>query len=707
MEAITPYERCATRLEGRGEHPPTPQYVADLVGGLRRSGVGAIWHSAVDSRGQPLFPSRVFPDHHPQASLEAFRNLLDPVHKLGLSVLSWYPMNLGSGVLRSHPDWRMQFYEMENTASNEEWAARHVCFNSPYGELLPRFAAEVVRDVGYDGIWFDGSTFSNHNTGSWFAPGCRCGFCRRRFRRDAGLDLPARVDCADSTFKRWVQWRYDVLMQVWKACVDAVTAVRSDAVVCFNNYRRRGRRPFGWNTAIPLRRLGWDCLMSGEFDGFPHQADFQMKINRAYGCTRGVESWWPLNDGVVAWVPDHDPLPAIQAHLGAISAGGAASMGVGVSVKVFAPVLAAIQHEAGPRIRFNDGQTVEYAALWCSQQHQDFACPGQPDEAWDQWHGMNEICRHAHLQTSVVFDDHVERGELDRYPVLLVGETRCISGAQAAQLRRYVERGGVLVACREVGTLNEWGGRHRRPILDELLGIKARRAGAGSPTLEIRAGALARACGRHVSYPGAFIVATPAKDARLLADVVERTAGGWDGAEGDGAPAPRSPGLWLRRVGRGWTVWAGVELFGSYLHTPTPRMRQLLALILTKLRRPAVALEGPLCVTINTRRRADGTLLIHLHNNPGTAYAYPTPPLANYLRTPGEVLEARDLAVHLHGMTAQSARSGLSGNRTKRSNRGRTIIVPRLALHDVLLLKVVKSGKTRRASRNAGIPSEP
>ncbi len=167
-----------------------------------------------------------------------------------------------------------------------------------------------------------------------------------------------------------------------------------------------------------------------------------------------------------------------------------------------------------------------------------------------------------------------------------------------------------------------------------------------------------------------------------LRDALERTA----------SAAPRSPGLWVRRVGRGWVVWAGVELFGAYLRMPTPQMRQLFAHLITKLRRPAVTLDGPLCVTVNTRRRADGTVLIHLHNNPGTAYAYPTPPLANYLHTPGEVLEARDLAIRLHGMAAQSARSGLSGRGLTLSNGGRSIIVSHLPLHEVVLVKTAQRG---------------
>ncbi len=268
--AIKPYEQCATRLENRGYHPPTAAYVADLVAGLRASGVEGIWHSAVDPKSQPLFPSQVFPDCHPRASLPAFRHLLDEVHALGIPVLSWYSLHGGGGVLASHPDWQMHCYEIAGTTPNRAAEKQYACLCSPYGELLPRFAAEVVRDVGFDGIWFDGSSFSNHSTSPWFAPGCRCDWCRARFRRDTGLDLPARVDYADRTFKRWVAWRYDVLMGAWQACVAAVTAVRPDAVVAFNNYRRRSTGNASWNTGIPLRPLGFDCLMSGELDNFPH-----------------------------------------------------------------------------------------------------------------------------------------------------------------------------------------------------------------------------------------------------------------------------------------------------------------------------------------------------------------------------------------------------------------------------------------------------
>jgi hypothetical protein len=600
-------------------------------------------------------------------------------------VICWYPLNHGGGTLAEHPDWQMRFYEIDGTSVPGSLDP-YVCLNSPYGKLLPQFAAEVVRDVGFDGIWFDGSTFSSHSTGPWSLPGCACDWCRERFKNDTGRDLPEKVDYDDRTFKEWVLWRYDILMGIWRDCVEAVRDARHDAVVCFNNYRRRRPGPNSWNRGIPLQPLGFSAIMSGELDGFPHQADFQMKMHRAYEFSYPPESWWPLCDHWRLWVPDHDPLPAVQAHLGAIAAGGACAMGTGVDVNLMAPVLKAIQSEAQPRARFTDGQRIEYAAIWCSQRYQDFGCRDNPQIAWDQWHGANEICRHSHLQSEIVFDDHITRDDLARFPVLLVGETNCISRKQADALGSYVESGGVLVACRKVGLLDEWGDPYDKPVLDDLLGIKSRRSGEGQPTIEVIDENLAQDCGAHVSYRAPHAVGEPSHDVRILAQVVERLAHSWDGVSDKDQRSTRSPGLWMRQVGNGFVVWTGVELFGEYLHAPTPQMRRMFRHLLITISPPRVELEAPICVTINSRFRHDGMLMIHLHNCPGTAYAYPVPPNANHTHTPGEVVPVHDITIRLNTAIVNQAHSGLSGKAYDIEDNGHIIRVPVLELHDVVLL---------------------
>ncbi|MCL5997183.1 MAG: hypothetical protein M1546_14180, partial [Chloroflexi bacterium] len=118
---IKPYEQTATRLENRGDAPPTREYVDRLVAGLDAAGVEASWHSAVDPLGRPLFPSKVFPNGHPQASFEAFRYLIERLHASGRPVLSWYPMVTSRAITEAHPDWRIQFMPVEGVTPNPEW----------------------------------------------------------------------------------------------------------------------------------------------------------------------------------------------------------------------------------------------------------------------------------------------------------------------------------------------------------------------------------------------------------------------------------------------------------------------------------------------------------------------------------------------------------------------------------------------------------
>ncbi|GAG17833.1 unnamed protein product, partial [marine sediment metagenome] len=262
-------------------------------------------------------------------------------------------------------------------------------------------------------LWFDGATWSYHGSVPMYFPGCKCGFCRERFRADTGHELPEGIDWESRTFREWVNWRYDVLMGVLRNIVDAVHEVNPDAAICYNNYRRRaGSGGNGWSTAIPMRRLDLDMVMSGELDGFPGQADVQMKINRAYRCKRGAESWWPLCDHWYLWVPDTQPLSAVQSVLGCISAGGVASTGVGVETKKMAYVLRAMQDAAAPRMPYLGGETVEYAAIVASQQTMDFLGRNEPKPVWDDIHGANELLRHAHLQSSVIFDGDLEAHDL-------------------------------------------------------------------------------------------------------------------------------------------------------------------------------------------------------------------------------------------------------------------------------------------------------
>lgn len=676
---VKDYSLCASRLEQRGWHPPRRETVDALIEGVLASGVEAVIHSAVSQTGQPLFTSKVFPHPHPEASLEAFEYLIERLHGIGRPVLSWYPLNHSDSIRKANPDWQM--LPMDAAADKPANSHDHfICINSPYRELLPEFCREVVRDVGFDGIWFDGSAFAIGNS----LAGCGCEFCRRQFQDDTSRPLPVKVDWDSHDFKVWVNWRYERLMGFWKQLADSILEVNPRATVAFNNYRRRGQPNGGaWNTGIALRSLGWDVLLSGELDLHALQGDFQMKMHRAMGCKRGQDTWLALCDHWNMWVPDVELTPIRQAAAACAAAGGVLWMGCGFPPRLAPQVCAEAQQTTAPLMPYVNDPPVPYAAIWVSQQTQDFHGRERPLDLWNSWHGANELCLHAHVPSAVVFDDPISSPEtLRQYPVLLAGNTACISTVQAAHLRDYVVHGGTLIACHEFGTLDEWGNPHAQPLLDDLLGIRARTPGKGTATLELLAPDLIEACGRWVSTAGVpHTLATPVDDVELLSTVVDHGMEAWDNTETQGDPRPRYPGLWRRACGKGQVAYLGTELFRAHIEAPTTFQVRLFAALMERLAPAPIKLDAPLQVTLNLAVRPDGAWAVHLHNAPGTLWRYHT-----YFNT-GELVPVHNLRLTVRDRKIRSARTVLGNKPLPVNEDGVSVTLPALECNEIILLQ--------------------
>jgi len=634
----------------------------------------------VNYTGVPLFPSRAYPKSHPRANREIFYYLIDQAHRAGITVMSWYPMGASTAVTDVHPDWRMRFLGFPGTPSPE--TERHyACYNSPYRPALYGLCKEIVGDLGFDGIWFDCSTFSSHSTQPMFQPACCCDYCRKRFFQDTGLEIPTKVDFESRTFRRFLQWRYGVLMEVWRGVVDAAREGNGRATIAFNNYRRRtsGVR-LSWNTAIPLRRIDLDAVMSCELDGFSGQADVEMKICRAMGGRKGLETWLFASDyGEV--VPDVEPLNHVQASLGCLSAGGMLSVGVGLGQRntiVTKGMFRKLHSTLEPRMPYLGGKPILYAATLVSQQSMDYDGQNNPDNSWDAAHGANELMQHAHLLSEVVFDDHVEGGDINEFPVLILGNASCMSLAQAKQLTQYVNAGGVLMATHQAGEKDELGYPHLEPVLDELLGIRSRTAGPVRGSYEVLDPDLKVNESGFITVFGPRTKATPTEEVRVFLQTHERDAN---------HTLATWPGAWVRTVGRGAVVYVDADIFPVYLRQPTPTMRKFFARLLGRLAPPPLTLSAPFFVTMNVRQQQEGEWQIHLHNFPGPGYRYPNPPQTQQLGLPGEVVPVGPLTIQVQKGSVLSARLGLSGRALDVGDR-RTIMVPRLELHEVVVVRL-------------------
>jgi hypothetical protein len=122
------------------------------------------------------------------------------------------------------------------------------------------------------------------------------------------------------------------------------------------------------------------------------------------------------------------------------------------------------------------------------------------------WMKLLEDCGY---QYNVVTPEQVTAGVLQKegYKVLILGRTICMSDAEAAAIRRFVEQGGTVIADYLTGVLDEHGKGRPQGALDDLFGIKRDESKGyldGKTIAEINGELYQRPFLQRLSYDGAL-----------------------------------------------------------------------------------------------------------------------------------------------------------------------------------------------------------
>ena len=90
---------------------------------------------------------------------------------------------------------------------------------------------------------------------------------------------------------------------------------------------------------------------------------------------------------------------------------------------------------------------VRYAALLHSRHSQAY----YKEEHNSEFHGYYEVLRGEHVPVEVITEQGVQQGDLDGFKVLIVPDAVCLADETIAEIERFVEAGGGLVATYRSG----------------------------------------------------------------------------------------------------------------------------------------------------------------------------------------------------------------------------------------------------------------
>jgi Hypothetical glycosyl hydrolase 6/Beta-galactosidase trimerisation domain len=443
------------------------------------------------------YPTKL-PDHHRSRWLgdrDLFGELVAAVKRCHMRVLARIdPGESYEDVYWRHLDW-FAFERDGRPMREQSMPELYVpCMNGPYyWEFVPQIMREILDTYDVDGIFcseWDGRRRI-----------CYCPRCRGLFPQATGHQLPTGADPNDMAWKQWVIWherRLEDLWRFWDGLVkehkpgtfwmgnhsDRGFLADLAEMINVDNQSRRGDHPL-WAVGEQGKKMRaltrgqkpyFHIFSSNSYSRHVAKPEAEYRLYIADAVLADSRPWFTIIGGVqqdkrqfgpladmYRWHHAHEDelrdrrslaqvaivfhdrqrfLPRTPRGNDAVHSASSAVPGLGTATQAHLP---------GPRTTGG---------------------PGNP--GGDSFRGMY----YALLRNRVPFDlAHVARldeNSLAPYKLLVLPHVAALSDEEAENVRRFVRRGGALLATFETGAYDEWGRPRAKGALDDLLGVAQR-----------------------------------------------------------------------------------------------------------------------------------------------------------------------------------------------------------------------------------------
>jgi Hypothetical glycosyl hydrolase 6 len=425
--------------------------------------------------------------------------LTKAAHDDGLFVMARMDSNrTAADFFEAHPDWFARDSEGRPYRAADKYIA---CINSPYyDEYLPGVLREIIDRSRPDGF----------TDNSWAGMGrdaiCFCSNCDGKFRAKTGTALPRSADWDNPAFREWIMWSYARRIEVWDLnnritraaggpdCIwsgmnsGSVTAqarsfrdlkeicARAD-IMMLDHQRRDDDTGFQQNGDTGKRvhgLLGWDKLapesmaMYQSGPGYYRVASKPAAEARVWmiaGIAGGIQPWW---HHVGAYHDDRRMYRTAE------------------------PVMR--WWKAHEQYLIDRKPVASVGIVWSQRNTDFFGRDAAPERVDAPYTGFMHALIRARIPYLPIHVDDIEQSSRN-LRVLILPNVGALSDAQASSIRRYVQKGGSLLATGDTGLYDEWGDPRSDFVLADLFAChhdgetpRLRGAGRQEDRAEDRAG---------------------------------------------------------------------------------------------------------------------------------------------------------------------------------------------------------------------------
>jgi hypothetical protein len=409
------------------------------------------------------YPSK-YPLHYRPPLLgdrDLYGELAKAAHDDGLMVFARMDSNrTHEAFYKAHPDWFARDASGKPHRAGELYVT---CVNSPYyDEYIPSVLTEIIERSHPEGI----------TDNSWSGPGrdsiCYCENCTKKFHERAGEKIPREKNWDDPVYREWIEWNYARRLEIWDANNRATKAAGgTDCLwVGMNSGSIGGQCRSFRNLKEICRRaeiLMLDHQARSESSGFQQNGETGKLIHGLLGWNKlAPESMAMYQAGQPTFRKAAKPEPearlwmlegfagTIQPWWHHIGASGEDRR----QYRIVEPINR--WHEANQEYLVDREPVAGVGLVW-SQQNTDYYGHDNPEELVElPFRGMANALLRARIPYLPVHADHIER-DSPRLSVLVLPNLAVMTESQCAAVRRFVERGGNLIATGQTSLYGPWG----------------------------------------------------------------------------------------------------------------------------------------------------------------------------------------------------------------------------------------------------------
>lgn len=671
----------------------------------------------------PYFPLRREGGGLSPADRKLMKDIVDQCHKQGMKYCLGLPPFPSVDCMKAHPEWRIRpdasDASLKIEPREDNLGTRLGCNNGPWGDYLIDVCAELVEDFGIDGYSFDGN----------YHPAiCHCDACQASYLQDKNKKIPDRVNLDDVAYREYLAWRGDRLEMHYARLQQKLKSINPNTVVMSwtVNAGRYGHFLHS-PRAMPTRMNQLFDLPMQEW--WLDETNFGASVAPAFGAaySRSVAGDRPAaseaylmsrgNPYGTDSFPKHERITRSLLGLtnGSVSAESLGWSGHQESI-------AAVFDEIKRREKLiTDTTPLRWAALLVSEQTRQFYAYRDIAERFlPHVFGAFRVGMEEHFPLALVNDWDITDSGLADFKVLILPCAAALSDAQVIAIRKFVERGGGLVATGETSLCDELGRPRPDFGLKDLFGVSYR----GRPTAPVQREALDAnfaitvddaywqkrvgaatlqwtespiwidttlrelVPGRSATFKGPQVLVTEPEPDEVIARLIPPPSGN--------VPSAAIPAVIARPFGAGRVAYLPACLDAAMWSYSYPYQRRMLTRLIEwaagDQHQFPIRIEAPKCVQVTywhqNASRSDKRykLIIHFFNGLNTTANHGLPAVDVPLRE--ETVPIHGITVHLGKYDAQRmlVEPGHVPPKILDAN-GPVIELPPLELHQMLVLE--------------------